>query len=64
MPATATHRDMRSVETQKQRYSRELAEYTLRQWDVARQAMDSEKAKDTSGRPSSPKDSSPRGQIQ
>lgn len=57
MPANTTHRlDMRSIETQKQRYSRELAEYTLRQWDTARQAMESTKSKDSSGRMPSPKD--------
>ncbi|KAH9937443.1 uncharacterized protein B0H18DRAFT_970634 [Fomitopsis serialis] len=60
MTATATYRDTHSVETQKQRYSRELAEYTSRQWDVARQAMNSEKAKDASRRTSPPKDKSPR----
>jgi len=47
MTATAIndYRDMRSVESKKQRYSRELAEYTHRQWDTARQAMESEKTK-------------------
>lgn len=37
---TTGFRDMHAVESQKQRYSRELAAYTLRQWDVARQAME------------------------
>ncbi|KAL4243105.1 hypothetical protein ABKN59_001025 [Abortiporus biennis] len=30
---------MTNIETQKQQYSRELAAYTLRQWDVARQSL-------------------------
>ena len=68
MPATtAYHRDMNSIETQKQRYSRELAEYTLRQWDIARQTMESEKAKDptsSSLRVPSPKDKSRASQGQ
>ncbi|KAI0786057.1 hypothetical protein C8Q75DRAFT_773928 [Abortiporus biennis] len=30
---------MTNIETKKQQYSRELAAYTLRQWDVARQSL-------------------------
>lgn len=36
---TATH-DARSIESQKERYSRELAAYTLRQWNSAYQAAE------------------------
>ncbi|TFK90235.1 hypothetical protein K466DRAFT_543874 [Polyporus arcularius HHB13444] len=35
------NRDAQSVEDRKARYSRELAAYTLRQWDLVRQAMES-----------------------
>ncbi|KAH9947681.1 hypothetical protein B0H21DRAFT_737594 [Amylocystis lapponica] len=31
----------RNLESQKQRYSRELAAYTLQQWNTARQALES-----------------------
>ncbi|TFY79473.1 hypothetical protein EWM64_g4539 [Hericium alpestre] len=31
---------MASVEVQKQRYSQELAAYTMRQWNVVRQSME------------------------
>ncbi|KAI0076255.1 hypothetical protein K474DRAFT_1663234 [Panus rudis PR-1116 ss-1] len=37
---TVATTDVRSVEAQKQRYSRELAAYTLRQWDVARRSLE------------------------
>ncbi|CCM01653.1 uncharacterized protein FIBRA_03714 [Fibroporia radiculosa] len=38
--------DMSSVETQKQRYSRELAAYTLQQWELARrQALEKDRTK-------------------
>lgn len=35
------NRDAQSIEDRKARYSRELAAYTLRQWDLVRQAMES-----------------------
>ena len=44
-----------SVEVQKQRYSQELAEHTLRQWEAARAAMEraaQEDARSTSTSPS------------
>jgi len=65
MTATAIndYRDMRSVESKKQRYSRELAEYTHRQWDTARQAMESEKAKDDKKSSSRRSSSSSKDQI-
>ncbi|KAI0724296.1 hypothetical protein C8T65DRAFT_563272 [Cerioporus squamosus] len=34
------HQDVQSIEDRKARYSRELAAYTLRQWDLVRQAME------------------------
>ncbi|KZT06364.1 uncharacterized protein LAESUDRAFT_192886 [Laetiporus sulphureus 93-53] len=47
--------DVPSVETQRQRYSRQLAEYTLLQWNIARQALERTKTQD---KPSSPSDRS------
>ncbi|RDX56145.1 hypothetical protein OH76DRAFT_1396474 [Lentinus brumalis] len=35
------NREAQSIEDRKARYSRELAAYTLRQWDLVRQAMES-----------------------
>lgn len=37
---TAIIRSMPSDETHRQRYARELAEYTHRQWDMARRALE------------------------
>lgn len=48
MPGDTTYHDMRYyVETQKQQYSRELAEYTQQQRDIAREAMEGTKAKES-----------------
>ena len=41
-------RDSQSVEARKARYSRELAAYTLRQWDLVRQSMEGGDNKDKS----------------
>ncbi|PCH33401.1 hypothetical protein WOLCODRAFT_147501 [Wolfiporia cocos MD-104 SS10] len=66
MTATAVY-GIQSVEAQKQRYSRELAAYTLRQWDSVRQAMPNEKAREqplsTSRSGQSPKDSGSSSRI-
>ena len=37
---TAIVHSMPPQETQRQRYSRELAEYTYRQWEMARRALE------------------------
>ena len=47
---TAYH-DAHSVEARKARYSRELAAYTLRQWDLARQSMEDGSNRDKSASP-------------
>ncbi|KAI0336081.1 hypothetical protein GY45DRAFT_1316138 [Cubamyces sp. BRFM 1775] len=41
-------RDSQSIEARKARYSRELAAYTLRQWDLVRQSMEDGENKDKS----------------
>ncbi|KZV77568.1 hypothetical protein PENSPDRAFT_679117 [Peniophora sp. CONT] len=43
-----------SVEVQKQRYSQELAEHTLRQWEAARAAMERAAQDDTHATSTSP----------
>ncbi|KAI8995365.1 hypothetical protein BD414DRAFT_479323 [Trametes punicea] len=44
-------RDPQSVEARKARYSRELAAYTLRQWDLVRRSMDNASHRDKSASP-------------
>ncbi|KAI0702468.1 hypothetical protein BC835DRAFT_1411023 [Cytidiella melzeri] len=49
------------VEQQRQRYATELAEYTRRQWDMARQSLDRVRSNDkpqSNGHSSPPKDNS------
>ncbi|KAI0932595.1 hypothetical protein AcW1_000327 [Taiwanofungus camphoratus] len=58
---TAMH-NVRSVETQKERYSRELAAYTLRQWEMARQAIDAGNEKPQDKSPNSSSRSRPAAQ--
>ncbi|KAI0359137.1 hypothetical protein OH77DRAFT_1420685 [Trametes cingulata] len=64
-------RDAQSIEARKARYSRELAAYTLRQWDLVRQSMEDGGNRDksatppTSGRSRSvPRDSGRSSRIQ
>jgi len=40
---TAAIHDSHNIDMQKQRYSRELAAYTMQQWDMARQAVEAGK---------------------
>ncbi|KAI0768538.1 hypothetical protein BD413DRAFT_479203 [Trametes elegans] len=45
--------DSQSIEARKARYSRELAAYTLRQWDLVRQSMEDGDNRDKSATPPS-----------
>ncbi|KAI9066667.1 hypothetical protein FKP32DRAFT_1673671 [Trametes sanguinea] len=44
-------RDPQSVEARKARYSRELAAYTLRQWDLVRRSMEDGNNREKSASP-------------
>ena len=46
--------DPHSIEARKARYSRELAAYTLRQWDLVRQAMETGDSKERDANPPLP----------
>lgn len=51
------------TDVQKARYSQELAEYTFRQYDAARQSLDAKRDNSrSSGTPSATQDSSNSGQ--
>ena len=54
---TAYH-DAQSIEARKARYSRELAAYTLKQWDLVRQAMEEGQRDEKSASPPSRQDRS------
>ena len=54
---TAYH-DAQSIEARKARYSRELAAYTLKQWDLVRQAMEEGQRDEKSASPPSKQDMS------
>ena len=56
---TAYH-DSQSIEARKARYSRELAAYTLRQWDLARQTMESSDSTAQNGTAARPSTTSSR----
>ncbi|EIW64917.1 uncharacterized protein TRAVEDRAFT_68613 [Trametes versicolor FP-101664 SS1] len=54
-------RDAHTIEARKARYSRELAAYTLRQWDLVRQSAESDgEHRDSSASPSGRSRSQPR----
>ena len=57
---TAYH-DPQSIEARKARYSQELAAYTLRQWDLVRQAMEQGDRNEGSGSPSPRRQNSSSG---
>ncbi|KAI0639152.1 hypothetical protein C8Q77DRAFT_1152152 [Trametes polyzona] len=49
-------RDSQTIEARKARYSRELAAYTLRQWDLVRQSMEDGSNRDKSASPQARQD--------